>query len=133
MPHATSRTVSSNAALDCLDRERQLLERRMENADEMLSLFEQRLEQGDATALEVNKIRMERMNAAAELSRNATARTTVAESLRAMNGDKSVSLEGARYPVMPSIGSFDEFREKMMPMSWSCRYRFRTSVRPRSR
>ena len=80
----------------------------------MLSLFEQRLEQGDATALEVNKIRMERMNAAAELSRNATARTTVAESLRAMNGDKSVSLEGAGYPVMPSIGSFDEFREKMM-------------------
>ena len=97
-----------------LDRERQLLERRMENADEMLSLFEQRLEQGDATALEVNKIRMERMNAAAELSRNATARTTVAESLRAMNGDKSVSLEGAGYPMMPSIGSFDEFREKMM-------------------
>jgi len=97
-----------------LDRERQLLERRMENADEMLSLFEQRLEQGDATALEVNKIRMERMNAAAELSRNATARTTVAESLRAMNGDKSVSLDGAEYPMMPSIGSFDEFREKMM-------------------
>ena len=97
-----------------LDRERQLLERRMENADEMLSLFEQRLEQGDATALEVNKIRMERMNAAAELSRNATARTTVAESLRAMNGDKSVSLDGAEYPMMPSIGSFNEFREKMM-------------------
>lgn len=97
-----------------LDRERELLERRMKNADELLAIFERRLAEGDATALEVNKIRMERMNAAAELSRNATARTAVMESLRAMNGDRSVSLEGADYPVMPAVEEFDAFRERMM-------------------
>ena len=97
-----------------LDRERELLERRMKNADELLAIFERRLAEGDATALEVNKIRMERMNAAAELSRNATARTAVMESLRAMNGDQSVSLEGADYPVMPAVEEFDAFRERMM-------------------
>lgn len=113
------RDVLLEAQLLCFDairleRERDLLERRMTAADELLALFERRLETGDATALEVNKIRMERMNAAAELAQNATARTTVMESLRAMNGDESVSLDGADYPVMPSVGGFDEFREKML-------------------
>lgn len=113
------RDILLEAQLLCFDairlgRERELLERRLKNADELLELFERRLAEGDATALEVNKIRMERMNAAAELSRNASARTTVMESLRAMNGDESVSLEGAGYPVMPAVEGFEAFREKMM-------------------
>lgn len=97
-----------------LDRERDLLERRMKSADELLSLFERRLEEGDASALEVNKIRMERMDVAAELSRNVAARKTVMESLCAMNGGRRVSMEGADYPAMPSVGDFDAFRERML-------------------
>lgn len=64
---ATRRDILLNAKNLCLDlvmlnKQQGLLEERKKNADELLALFEKRLEEGDAGILEVNKIKMERMS-----------------------------------------------------------------------
>ena len=104
-----------------LDRERQLLERRMENADEMLSLFEQRLEQGDATALEVNKIRMDRMNVNTEVVQNGTERATLLQSLTALNGNQPLTFDAAAYPAVPLIAYSDTLCDTLVNADFAVR------------
>ena len=69
---ALRRNVLLEAKTLCLDmirlnRQRDLLDKRMQNADELLALYEERLRAGDATVIEVNKIKMERMSIQTEI------------------------------------------------------------------
>ena len=66
------RNVLLQAKKLCLDivflsRKRELLSDRLGNADELLSVFSRRFSEGDASAIELNKIRMEKMDVAAAL------------------------------------------------------------------
>ena len=102
------RDLLLGARLQCLDlirlnRTRELLEARLRNAGELLALFEKRLEEGDASILEVNKIRMERMNATTELAQNESARQQALAALQAMNGDQAVAFGVTEYPEAPSL------------------------------
>ena len=103
------RDLLLGARLQCLDlirlnRTRELLEARLRNADELLALFEKRLEEGDASILEVNKIRMERMNATTELAQNESSRQQALAALQAMNGDQAVAFGATEYPEAPAVG-----------------------------
>ena len=74
---ALRRNVLLEAKTLCLDmirlnRQRDLLNKRMQNADELLALYEERLRAGDATVIEVNKIKMERMSIQTEVLQNHT-------------------------------------------------------------
>ena len=91
---------AKNLCLDLigLNQERLLLEERRKNADELLVLFEKRLSEGDASALEVNKIKMERMNVQTEAAQNAAAHRTALQQLLAMNGNQPLEFDETSYP-----------------------------------
>ena len=89
---AVRRSILLDAKNLCLDlirlnQEKALLDARKKNADELLTLFEKRLQEGDAGILEVNKIKMERMNVQTEVTQNNAAHRTALQSLLAMNGN----------------------------------------------
>lgn len=73
----------------------------MQNADELLALYEERLRAGDATVIEVNKIKMERMSIQTEVLQNHTDHRTALQSLLALNGNMPLTFEGREYPTIP--------------------------------
>lgn len=81
-----------------LDRQHAILTERLTNATEMQALFEKRFENGDATGIELNKIKMERMDLQTEMLQNESSRQIVIRELTALNGNQPLSLEGVAYP-----------------------------------
>ena len=105
---ATRRDILLNAKNLCLDlvmlnKQQGLLEERKKNADELLALFEKRLEEGDAGILEVNKIKMERMSVQTEVSLNNAAHRTALQQLLAMNGNLPMDFTSRDYPQVEAL------------------------------
>lgn len=113
------RTILLNAKNLCLDlirlnQEKALLEARRKNADELLVLFEKRLQEGDAGVLEVNKIKMERMNVQTEVTQNNAAHRTALQSLLAMNGNLPLEFTADTYPQVEEIKDFNALYDELM-------------------
>ncbi|MBO5156643.1 MAG: TolC family protein [Prevotella sp.] len=97
------RDVLATAKALCLDlilinQERALLDKRRDNAARLLSMAEKRLSHGDGTILDVNKVKMERMNIETEVLANTAARNTALEALRAINGNIPLAVDMTEYP-----------------------------------
>lgn len=102
---ASRRDILLQAKTLCLDlirlnKEYDLLNERKKNANELLAFFEKRLDEGDATIIEVNKIKMERMSIQTELSQNMAAHRTALQLLLAMNGNKPLTFNETEYPTI---------------------------------
>ena len=100
--------------LVCLHRKQELLSDRLENADGLLALFRTRYEAGDASAIELNKIRMEKMDVAAALVQVETDLQTAMASLRTMNGGLPVQFDAMEYPRTMPVTDFETFRDTLM-------------------
>ena len=103
----TRRDILLQAKNFCLDlihlnKQKAILEERRKNADELLATFTEKYEQGDATSLELNKIKMERMNLETELVQAETARTTALRGLQALNGGVAAEVTTSEYPAAPA-------------------------------
>lgn len=97
------RDVLATAKALCLDlilinQERALLDKRRNNAARLLAMAEKRLSHGDGTILDVNKVKMERMNIETEVLANTAARNTALEALRAINGNIPLAVDMTEYP-----------------------------------
>ena len=95
---------AKNLCLDLihLNKQRAVLDERRRNADEMLAMFTEKYDKGDATALELNKIKMERMNLETELLQAETERTAALNGLKALNGGEEVEIGATEYPAAPT-------------------------------
>ena len=116
---ATRRSILLNAKNLCLDlvmlnKQQGLLEERKKNADELLALFEKRLEEGDAGILEVNKIKMERMSVQTEVSQNNAAHRTALQQLLAMNGNLPVDFTSRDYPQVEALKDYNALYDEVM-------------------
>ncbi len=107
---------AKNLCLDliCLNQEKALLDARKKNADELLTLFEKRLQEGDAGILEVNKIKMERMNVQTEVTQNNAAHRTALQSLLAMNGNLPLEFTADTYPQIEKISDYNALYDEIM-------------------
>lgn len=97
--------VLLQAKLQCLElvqlrKMRRILDERMDNGKKMLELYEKRLENGDATQLDVNRIRMELMDVSSEVARNETDMCQALSLLKTLNGNKDVDTDGFEYEVL---------------------------------
>ena len=113
------REVLLRAKTLCLDlirlnQEQKLLEQRKKNAEELLALFNERLEKGDANILEVNKIKMERMNVQTEVAQNAAAHRNALQQLLAMNGSLPLEFACSSYPVLTPVTSYSALYDEVM-------------------
>ena len=116
---ATRRDILLNAKNLCLDlvmlnKQQGLLEERKKNADELLALFEKRLEEGDAGILEVNKIKMERMSVQTEVSQNNAAHRTALQQLLAMNGNLPMDFTSRDYPQVEALKDYNALYDEVM-------------------
>ena len=116
---AVRRDILLKAKLLCLDmillnQEKALMDIRKQNADELEALYNQRLEAGDANILEVNKIKMERMNVQTEVAQNNAAHRSALQSLLAMNGNMPLEFADTQYPEVKPILDFMTLRDEVM-------------------
>ena len=116
---AVRRDILLKAKLLCLDmillnQEKALMDIRKQNADELEALYNQRLEAGDANILEVNKIKMERMNVQTEVAQNHAAHRSALQSLLAMNGNMPLEFADTQYPQVKPILDFMTLRDEVM-------------------
>ena len=112
---------AKNLCLDLilLNQEKALMDIRMKNADELEALYAKRLEAGDANILEVNKIKMERMNVQTEVAQNNAAHRTALQSLLAMNGNMPVEFSESTYPEVKEILDYNQLRDEMVASDYS--------------
>ena len=92
----------------------ELLSMQSEIADELLLLYRQRLESGDASALEVNKIRMELMSVATEVAANNAALDAACRALQSMNGGQPIVFDADFYPLVEEVSDPDAAVEEYL-------------------
>ena len=116
---AFRRDVLLKAKILCLDlillnQEKALMDIRKKNADELEALYNQRLEAGDANILEVNKIKMERMNVQTEVAQNNAAHRSALQSLLSMNSNLPLEFADTQYPQVKTITDFNTLRDEVI-------------------
>lgn len=114
---------AKNLCLDLVyqNRLRKLLESRRKNAEELLALFTRRLEAGDATQLEVNKIKMDRMNVQTELTQAEAARQTALQELLALNGNTPLDIEPTEYGTGFVTGDYEKIYDEAVASDYALR------------
>lgn len=123
---ASRRDILLEAKNRCLDlvyqnRLLSLLELRRKNAGELLTLFTRKLEAGDATQLEVNKIKMDRMNIRTETAQVETARQTILQELLALNGNVPLTGEPVEYGAEPSVADCEALYARAVASDYDLR------------
>ena len=119
------RDILVNAKKLCLDiinynKQKQLLQERRKNADELLTMFELKFKNGDATSLELNKIQLDRMNLETELVQADTKHANAMQQLQALNGGLPIEVNMTEYPQAPADDEVTMY-EKAVATDWTVR------------
>lgn len=119
------RDILVNAKKLCLDiinynKQKQLLQERRKNADELLAMFELKFKNGDATSLELNKIKLDRMNLETELVLADTKHANAMQQLQALNGGQPIEVNMTEYPQAPADDEVTMY-EKAVATDWTVR------------
>lgn len=126
MQYQTARhDILVNAKKLCLDiinynKQKQLLQERRKNADELLAMFELKFKNGDATSLELNKIKLDRMNLETELVQADTKHANAMQQLQALNGGQPIEVNMTEYPQAPADDEVTMY-EKAVATDWTVR------------
>lgn len=83
-------------------------------AGELLALYNTRLETGDASVLEVNKIKMELMSVATAVAENNAALDAACRSLNAMNGGHEIDFTAGFYPLVEEVADIEAAVEEYL-------------------
>lgn len=102
------RNILLDARQLCLDiihinKRQTLLNKRMDIADNLLRLYEKRMGNGDATILEINKVKMERMELNAEAEELQATLRSAQSQLTAINGNNPIRFAATDYPPMAPL------------------------------
>lgn len=97
-----------------LNQQRSLLDERSKNADQLLTLFNERLAEGDANIFEVNKIKMERMSVQTEVAKNNAEHRAAIQQLLAMNDNHPIDFSANTYPQTEAVPSYDALYDEVM-------------------
>lgn len=97
-----------------LNQQKNLLDIRLKNAEQLSALYATRLERGDANILETNKINLELLNAKTEARMNETARVAKLQELATLNGGVALAFTDTAYALSREVLSFDELKAEAM-------------------
>lgn len=119
------RDILLNAKKLCLDiinynKQKQLLQERRKNADELLAMFKVKFDNGEATSLELNKIKLDRMNLETELVQADTKHANALQQLQALNGGLPIEVNMNEYPAVPADNDLTMY-EKAVATDWNVR------------
>lgn len=97
-----------------LRKERLLLKERHQNASELAALYQQRIESGDANVIELNKVKLELLNAKTEASINETNLKKKEEELIILNGSIPFQTEQLTYPSIVLPTDYAEIKDDVL-------------------
>lgn len=103
----------------CLDiimlrQQKQLLDERLRNAEELSKMYAKRLQTGDANVLETNKINLELLNVKTEASLNETALRNKLQELSTLNGNIPVAFDDNHYTTVPFPADYQMLKTEVM-------------------
>lgn len=107
---------AKNLCLDLimLNKQQAMLSLRKKNVGDLLTLFDERLKQGDAGVLDINKIKMELMNVQTEVAQNNAAHRTALQKLLAMNGNLPIEFSASEYPQAKAPADYNELYDEVV-------------------
>lgn len=91
-----------------LQQQKQLLGKRLKNANLLTRLYQQRLNSGDANQLEYNKIRLEKINAENAARINMSNLQAQMEILQKLNGGISLAFSDTTFPIPPPLPEYNQ-------------------------
>lgn len=97
-----------------LNQQKDLLETRLRNAEQLSALYATRLQTGDANILETNKINLELLNAKTEARMNETARMGKLRELATLNGGDEIHFTDTTYTVSGELLSLEALKAESM-------------------
>ena len=97
-----------------LYRQRDLLDERLSNAERLSEAYRRKMETGDATSLEANKIAVESISARTAADLNRAELQAKIQQLNTMTGDSDDSFEDVTYPPVETLPSADVLSEAYM-------------------
>lgn len=111
----------------CLDiimlrQQKQILQERLRNAEELSAMYKKRLQTGDANIIETNKINLELLNVKTEASLNETALRNKLQELNTLNGNIPVVFEGNTYPAVIFLRTIRCLKRKYSLQIQPCRH-----------
>ncbi|GAE84979.1 TolC family protein [Bacteroides reticulotermitis] len=116
----TRQTILLQAKEVCLDiimlrQQKDVLDERLRNAEELAKMYAKRLQTGDANVLETNKINLELLNVRTEASLNETALRNKLQELTMLNGNVPVVFEENSYPASPFPADLQMLKVEVLP------------------
>lgn len=110
---ASRQQILLNAQLTCqeivyLRKQKHLLDNRLKNAVFLEEMYNRRFASGDANQLELNKIRLEKINASNAYRRNEAALRAQIEQLQTLNGEIPIDYREEEYASLPTLPEFPE-------------------------
>ncbi len=116
---ASRREILQQAREICLDiimlrQQKEILDERLRNAQELSAMYGQRLETGDANILETNKINLELLNVKTEATLNETALNNKLQELKTLNGDETIALTGTLYPAATPLPDYNVLKAEVL-------------------
>ncbi len=97
-----------------LRKQKELLDKRLKNAERLETLYKQRLASGDANQLEFNKIQLEKINANNASRLNASALRSQLEKLQALNGGLPIDFQSTVYPTLQALPDYNQFEAEYL-------------------
>ncbi len=97
-----------------LYRQRDLLDERLSNAERLSEAYRRKMETGDATSLEANKIAVESISARTAADLNRAELQAKIQQLNTMTGDSDDSFEDVTYPPVETLPPADVLSEAYM-------------------
>ena len=102
------RDIRFDARTLCLDiihlrKQQTLLDKRTAIADSLMLLYDRKFNNGEATIIELNKVKMERMELNAEAEEPQAALKAALSQLTAMNGNQPIGFNCSEYPELPLL------------------------------
>ncbi len=116
---AFRRDILLQAKEICLDiillrQQKEILDERLSNALLLSDLYKQRLQAGDATIIETNKINLELLNVKTEAALNETALRNKIQELTTLNGNKQITFDGTEYPAVILPQDYESLRNEVV-------------------
>ncbi|MEG1738164.1 MAG: TolC family protein [Odoribacter sp.] len=109
----TRQQILLTAQQTCLEiiylrKQKTLLDNRLKNAQHLTELYHQRLTSGDANQMELNKIQLEKVNAANAARLNATALRSKLELLQSLNGGMPIAFTDENFPLSSTLPAYTQ-------------------------
>jgi len=83
------------------------LTKRLQNAERLYSDYQEKLDKGDASSLEVNKAKLQLLNLQNDFRLNTSQINQFNQKLTELNGGSSITISDTIYPIPPTVPEFD--------------------------